>query len=89
MVSPERVLQNGVDVVVGTPGRVLDHVQKENLKLNKIKHVVLDEVDQMLDMGFVQSVEEILKGAYERGTPSQSSTTEIWDRHATCASVFR
>ncbi|XP_067673213.1 nucleolar RNA helicase 2-like [Haliotis asinina] len=74
----ERVMQNGVDVVVGTPGRVLDHVQKENLKLNKIKHVVLDEVDQMLDMGFVQSVEEILKGAYEREKESNHPQTLLF-----------
>ena len=63
----ESALLNGVDVVVGTPGRILDHVQKENLVLNKVKHVVLDEVDQMLDMGFADTVQEILTGAYERG----------------------
>ncbi|XP_046359627.1 nucleolar RNA helicase 2-like [Haliotis rufescens] len=74
----ERVMRNGVDVVVGTPGRVLDHVQKENLKLNKIKHVVLDEVDQMLDMGFLESVEEILKGAYDREKESSHPQTLLF-----------
>lgn len=57
-------MRNGVDIVVGTPGRILDHVNKGNLILSEIDHVVLDEVDQMLDMGFAPSVEEILQYAY-------------------------
>merc|ERR1719221_1296838 len=60
----ERAMRQGVDIVVGTPGRINDHVEKGNLKLGKVNHVVLDEVDQMLDMGFAPIVEEILGSIY-------------------------
>lgn len=49
------------DVVVGTPGRILDHMQRGSLRLNKIKILVLDEVDRMFDMGFHKDVEKIIK----------------------------
>ncbi|MEK6906434.1 MAG: DEAD/DEAH box helicase [Nanoarchaeota archaeon] len=49
------------DVVVGTPGRILDHVQRNTLKLNNVKFLVLDEVDRMFDMGFCRDVERIIK----------------------------
>src|SRR5690554_2264329 len=48
-------------VVVGTPGRVLDHIEKGTLTLNNIKYLVIDEADRMLDMGFLEQVESILK----------------------------
>ena len=49
------------DVVVGTPGRILDHIQKRTLKLDHIKFLVLDEVDRMFDMGFHKDVEKIIR----------------------------
>lgn len=49
------------DVVVGTPGRILDHLQRGTLRLNEIKFLVLDEVDRMFDMGFYQDVERIIQ----------------------------
>lgn len=52
----ERPLREGVDVVVGTPGRIQDLVNKGKLDLGRVKHAVLDEVDQMLDMGFRDKV---------------------------------
>ncbi len=55
-----RGLERGVDIAVGTPGRVLDHISRGTLKLNKIKAVVLDEADEMLDMGFINDIESIL-----------------------------
>ncbi|ESO84752.1 hypothetical protein LOTGIDRAFT_221850 [Lottia gigantea] len=61
----ERVLRSGVDVIVGTPGRINDHIEKGNINLSQIKHVILDEVDNMLDMGFVEIVEQILAYAYK------------------------
>jgi hypothetical protein len=64
---PETAIRNGLDVVVGTPGRILDYVRKGTLDFSKLKYVILDEVDQMLDMGFADNVEEILKSAYDRG----------------------
>ena len=56
-----RRLERGVDVVVGTPGRIIDHLKRKTLKLDKITHLVLDEADEMLNMGFIEDVEEILK----------------------------
>jgi ATP-dependent RNA helicase DeaD len=56
-----RTLRMGVDVVVGTPGRVLDHIQRKTISLSEIRIVVLDEADEMLDMGFVEDIEAILK----------------------------
>ncbi|KAJ3210513.1 Nucleolar RNA helicase 2, partial [Clydaea vesicula] len=49
-------LKSGVDVVVGTPGRLIDHVERTNLKLESLKFLCLDEADQMLDIGFAESM---------------------------------
>jgi len=56
----ENALRRGLDVVIGTPGRVKDHVQRGSLKLNDVRFRVLDECDEMLNMGFVDDVEAIL-----------------------------
>lgn len=56
-----RALKRGVQVVVGTPGRVMDHINKGTLKLDNLKLLVLDEADEMLRMGFIDDVEWILK----------------------------
>lgn len=55
-----RRLSNGVDIVVGTPGRILDHLRRGTLDLSDLKWVVLDEADEMLNMGFIDDVDEIL-----------------------------
>jgi ATP-dependent RNA helicase DeaD len=54
-------LRKQVDIVVGTPGRVTDHIERGTLKLKNITHVVLDEADEMLNMGFAQDVKAILE----------------------------
>lgn len=56
-----RRLQQGVHLVVGTPGRVIDLLERGDLKLNKVSWLVLDEADEMLSMGFIDDVEKILK----------------------------
>jgi ATP-dependent RNA helicase DeaD len=56
-----RALMHGVHVVVGTPGRVMDHLRRGTLKLDQVRMVVLDEADEMLDMGFVEDIEWILQ----------------------------
>src|SRR5262249_40067642 len=56
-----RALHRGVDIVVGTPGRVLDHMERQTLYLGDIFHVVLDEADRMLDIGFRPDIERILR----------------------------
>jgi ATP-dependent RNA helicase DeaD len=64
-----RALERGVDVVVATPGRALDHIRRRTLHLSSVKVVVLDEADEMLDMGFAEDLEAIL-GA----TPKERQT---------------
>jgi ATP-independent RNA helicase DbpA len=54
-------LERGVHVVVGTPGRVLDHLRRRSLRVHRVATVVLDEADRMLDMGFQEDMEKILK----------------------------
>ena len=61
-----RVLKKGVHVVVGTPGRVIDHIERENLDLIGIETVVLDEADEMLEMGFREDIERILDNVPNR-----------------------
>jgi len=56
-----RMLKRGAHVVVGTPGRVMDHIRKGSLKLNNLKCLVLDEADEMLRMGFIDDVEWVLE----------------------------
>jgi ATP-independent RNA helicase DbpA len=56
-----RALEKGVHLVVGTPGRILDHLQRRTLKVHRVATVVLDEADRMLDMGFQEDVSKILK----------------------------
>lgn len=55
-----RAFQRGVHVVVGTPGRVLDHMKRGTLRVDGLKHFVLDEADEMLRMGFIEDVEFVL-----------------------------
>ena len=57
-----RELKMGSHIVVGTPGRVLDLLKRKNLELNKIESVVLDEADEMLNMGFKEDIDSILEG---------------------------
>ena len=56
-----RALERGIHVAVGTPGRVMDHMRRGNLKLDKLTTLVLDEADEMLRMGFIDDVEWILE----------------------------
>jgi ATP-dependent RNA helicase DeaD len=62
-------LKGGAQVVVGTPGRVIDHIGRGTLKLNNVDYLILDEADRMLDMGFLADVERIL-----RRTPRERQT---------------
>jgi ATP-dependent RNA helicase DeaD len=56
-----RSLKKNVDIVVGTPGRIIDHIKRKSLDLKNISHLVLDEADEMLNMGFLEDVEIIMK----------------------------
>jgi len=78
-----RALRNGVDVVVGTPGRVIDHIQRGNLVLSECEIAVLDEADEMLNMGFAEDVEVILENIGVKNEEKTqcllfSATTPSW-----------
>ena len=55
-----KALKGNVQIIVGTPGRIMDHMRRHTIKLDKLKMVVLDEADEMLNMGFREDMEEIL-----------------------------
>ena len=60
-----RKLKRGVQIVVVTPGRILDHIKRGTLDLSNLVFMVLDEADEMLDMGFIEDIEEVLKNVPE------------------------
>jgi ATP-dependent RNA helicase DeaD len=62
-------LKRGMQIVVGTPGRLLDHIRRETIRLSEISYLVLDEADQMLHIGFLNEVEDII-----RETPASRQT---------------
>ncbi len=53
-------LRHGAHIIVGTPGRVKKHLDKESLSLHKLRVLVLDEADRMLDMGFYEAIDDII-----------------------------
>jgi ATP-dependent RNA helicase DeaD len=61
-----RGLQAGAQIIIGTPGRVMDHLERKSLKLDQIRMVILDEADRMLDMGFVDDIKTILRQVPEK-----------------------
>ncbi len=63
MRSERKALSRGAHIVVGTPGRLLDHIKRKSLMLHELRVLVLDEADEMLDMGFREELEGILEGA--------------------------
>lgn len=68
-------LKKGVDIVVGTPGRMLDLIDRKVLNLNQVNTIVLDEADEMLSMGFVEDIESILKQTPENRQTALFSAT--------------
>jgi ATP-dependent RNA helicase DeaD len=60
MAQQLKALKRGVDIVVATPGRALDHIRRKSLQLGSVRTVILDEADEMLDMGFAEDLEAIL-----------------------------
>ena len=56
-----RALERGADIVVATPGRALDHIRRKTLELDALRVLVLDEADEMLDMGFAEDLDAILE----------------------------
>ena len=56
-----RALKRGIDILVGTPGRIMDHLDRKTLDLKYLEYFILDEADEMLDMGFIDDIEKIFK----------------------------
>lgn len=75
MFPQEKALRQGVELIVACPGRLLDHINRGNAKLDRVEYLVLDEADRMLDMGFLPAIREILKSmSPERQTLLFSAT---------------
>ena len=66
MVQQLKRLKRGTEIVVGTPGRVLDHIRRGSLDLNELEFLVLDEADEMLDMGFIDDIEAVLRAVPDK-----------------------
>jgi len=71
-------LKRGVDVVIGTPGRILDMIGRRMLTLSRVEYLVLDEADEMLDAGFAPDVERIIGLTYQPQTVLASATMPEW-----------
>jgi len=71
-------LRRGVDVVIGTPGRILDMISKRLVSLSRLEYMVLDEADQMFDAGFARDVEKIIGLTYSPQTVLASATMPEW-----------
>ena len=82
-INPQKsALNRGVDIVVATPGRLLDHLQQRTIDLSAVQTVILDEADRMLDMGFIRDIRRILSNLPKRRQTlmfSATFTTEIRD----------
>lgn len=68
-------LKNGAEIVVGTPGRIQDHLERGSLDISKIKYFILDEADEMLNMGFVEDIEGIFEKANKKAQILMFSAT--------------
>ncbi|MFM2293622.1 MAG: hypothetical protein RLZZ350_35 [Verrucomicrobiota bacterium] len=87
--TQNEALKNGVDILVATPGRLLDHIEQGNCKLDNISHLVLDEADRLLDMGFLPDVRRIVErcprerhtALFSATVPPQIETLIQWAMH--------
>jgi superfamily II DNA/RNA helicase len=73
-----QALKSGVDVVIGTPGRILDMVGRKLMSLSRVEYLVLDEADEMFDFGFAPDIERILGLTYHPQTALASATMPTW-----------
>lgn len=81
MFSQEKALQNGLHILVATPGRALDHISRGTLDLSGVEHVVLDEGDTMLEMGFQNDVESIIANVKTPGKEARESASKSLKRY--------
>jgi len=84
----ERDLRDGIDIVVGTPGRLLDHLERKTLKFDALQFVILDEADEMLNFGFAPDIERILSTVPKEPKPQIllfSATLPAWVKQVAAA----
>ncbi|MBU3181725.1 DEAD/DEAH box helicase [Clostridium psychrophilum] len=86
--NQKKELQQKTHVVVGTPGRIIDHLDKETLDTSNIKYLVIDEADEMLNMGFVDQIETILKNLPENHVTMLLSATMPRDIDHLCSNYM-
>ena len=82
----EHAFKSGVDIIVATPGRLLDHMRSSYARMNHLEHLVLDEADRMLDMGFLP---EIRKHPHAPAGPAADALLQRHDAAADCGVVGR
>jgi ATP-dependent RNA helicase RhlE len=90
MENQVKLLRRGADVIIATPGRLLDHMQRRTVDLSGIRILVLDEADRMLDMGFINDVRRVIAAVpVERQTMlfSETISQEISDLPSQCTSM--
>jgi len=85
----DRALKRGVGVVVGTPGRLLDHIERGTLDLRGIEIVILDEADRLLDMGFAPDVRRLLRRMPKERQTALFSATLSWEVRDLAATFMR
>jgi ATP-dependent RNA helicase RhlE len=76
--TQQQALKRGVDVVIGTPGRILDLFERKTFSMSRVEYLVLDEADQMFDAGFSRDVERIIGSTYSPQTVLASATMPDW-----------
>ncbi|MGV8983011.1 DEAD/DEAH box helicase [Clostridium sp.] len=81
----KKQLKQRVHVIVGTPGRTLDHIERGSINLAKVKYLILDEADEMLSMGFIDQVEEVIKAVPKNRVTMLFSATIPESIEAICA----
>jgi ATP-dependent RNA helicase RhlE len=89
MGAQETALRRGVDVIVATPGRLLDHMERGNIDLSAVEILVLDEADRMLDMGFIRDIKRILRAVPKERQTMLFSATMSDDIRTLIISILR
>ena len=84
-----RKLHEGVDIVIATPGRLLDHMRRRNINLSRVEVLVLDEADRMFDMGFINDLRKIVAAVPRDRQTMLFSATMPQEVRALAANILR
>jgi len=85
----EKVLKQKTHVVVGTPGRLIDHIEQRTFDTSNIKYLVIDEADEMLNMGFIEQIETIITSLPQERVTILLSATMPQDIHVLCSKIMK